>query len=1036
MPQTLDETAITHPLDTLRGLIRRYVLLDGLLTAALFAILWFWLGLAVDYGLFKATHFDWVLDAPKLLRILALAVLAFVLLAILITRLWIRLHRELSYPSLALVLEKRFPKILGDKLITAVELADVGKAKSHGFSEEMLRATIDDARESVKEVPVRTVFNWRRLRMKALLLALFAAGTLLVVFGVYSLVKGTAAPARFASSFGDVSLIWAERNLLLRNTPWPRQAHLELVNFDGDEMRVGKDSAAPRISARAYRWVLADNNAIHGWRPACWTDLPTLLPGESTEIPSEMRDWDLDRIESSSTDSLKPIFERLDALAGESGNSRRFRKLAIPDAVTLTYNGPKSSGTVSLTREPNNVFAGAVSGLKESVRFTVKGSDFATMPRSITLVPPPMLTRLTRTEYEPAYLYHPPPVDDPAAPVDHALLKGLRQTIAEKDLSLTGDKSVFSIVRGTEFDIAGISDKKLARVLLKPKIGTLPGQTNPTDVVTLEPEGPDRDRFRVAFRGNDKPLTNLEFDVVLIDDDNVSTTRSMLVQVVEDQAPSVELAVDVLRKQGNNYLVTPIAMVPFLTESKVRDDLALGKVEFTYTVSKVESNVMLALQTQALAAVFANVPLMPTIADAYVPALTASFAQASTKSGETKSGAMMVPRFADQFKGLRRETLAALKAKLAKPLEADAAQAIREVKFQNQTTDYFDLREALPQLGNTAEGSDYNQRYRIELMLTATDANVETGPKTGTSLEPIRLLVITQEDLLSEISRDEETQATRLDDVIKKLREAQSKLANTADRLTSLTIAPEEIVASAVRAQDIAQDIAKSREITAGVLTEYRRIYREAEFNRIRVEILNRYATEIIGPLNTIIEKSFADAEQSHGEFQTALNEGRRPDDPVVVSDRFALSRLIAEVVALREKLGEAVTLNNLRAELTKVHERQVAIGRMLKSIKESLLRELYLPKIVAIPTIELMKGETKVIKQGINWRVYTGGALTVNMTGPGEALLKVPAMVKVSDEREDFDYQLTAGQTPGDYKITLTPSAGSPIEVNVTIKP
>src|SRR5262245_26134503 len=127
MPTTfaIENEPLTHPLDRLRGLIRRYVLRDGLLTAGLFAILWYWFGLAADWGLFKLTNFDWVLDAPKLLRIAAFAVLAVLLAGILFTRLYQRLSRELSYPSLALLLEKRFPRILGDKLITAVELADV-----------------------------------------------------------------------------------------------------------------------------------------------------------------------------------------------------------------------------------------------------------------------------------------------------------------------------------------------------------------------------------------------------------------------------------------------------------------------------------------------------------------------------------------------------------------------------------------------------------------------------------------------------------------------------------------------------------------------------------------------------------------------------------------------------------------------------------------------------------------------------------------------------------------------------------------------
>ena len=506
-------TSITHPLQRLRGLIRRYVLTDGLLTAGLFAILWFWIGLAADYGLFKLTRFDWVLDAPKLLRVLALAALGMLLLGILFTRLFLRLSKELSYASLALVLEKRFPKILGDKLITAVELSDLAHVKRVGFSEAMVRQTIADAEVKLQEVPVHTVFNWRRLKVKGALLGLFALGTLAAVFAGYAAITGRPDVKGFAGGFQDVSSIWAERNLLLRNTPWPRNAHLELLDFDKDELRVGKDAQAPKVKARAFKWVIADRGTIHGWRPATWQDASllqcTYLGNDAfvkgmNDLPNEVEKWDLDRLEGliSQNSYLTQVFAKLTTFASEASNSRTFRKLDIPDAVTLNYSGPKTSGKVTLTREANNLFTGEVAGLKESVRFTVRGGDFISIPRSITLVPPPAFSKLARTEYVPAYLYYPAPVVDAAKPAgDIMALKGLRQKLAENPLTLTGDKTIFTIVQGTEFDISGVSDKPLQRVLLRPKVGLLPGgKVGSLDPLELPPNNAERDSFTVAFQ--------------------------------------------------------------------------------------------------------------------------------------------------------------------------------------------------------------------------------------------------------------------------------------------------------------------------------------------------------------------------------------------------------------------------------------------------------------------------------------------------------------------------------------------------------
>ena len=65
------------------------------------------------------------------------------------------------------MLEKRYPKILGDRLITAVQLSDLEWAKKYGYSTQMIQKTINDVRQRIDEVPVREVFNWKRLWVHA-----------------------------------------------------------------------------------------------------------------------------------------------------------------------------------------------------------------------------------------------------------------------------------------------------------------------------------------------------------------------------------------------------------------------------------------------------------------------------------------------------------------------------------------------------------------------------------------------------------------------------------------------------------------------------------------------------------------------------------------------------------------------------------------------------------------------------------------------------------------------------------------------------
>src|SRR6266851_6209183 len=81
-----------------------------------------------------------------------------------------RLFMRFGERSLALVLERRFPKLLGDRLITAVELTRP-RARQYGYSPVMLQMTINDAAERVHKLPLGDVLNWTRLIRHGLALA-------------------------------------------------------------------------------------------------------------------------------------------------------------------------------------------------------------------------------------------------------------------------------------------------------------------------------------------------------------------------------------------------------------------------------------------------------------------------------------------------------------------------------------------------------------------------------------------------------------------------------------------------------------------------------------------------------------------------------------------------------------------------------------------------------------------------------------------------------------------------------------------------
>ena len=309
---------VRHPLQTVRRFIRRYVLLETAAILVLGVACWFWLGLIFDFCLFNAAAFDWMLELdfldPSGKGSFWVRALVAVLRGPRRARLPGRqpagdsLICEFSDPAVAMVLERRFPRELGDRLITAVELSDPKKAQEYGFSGDMLRQTIREAAERVERLPVAEVFDWARLRRLWLAAIAATAGLLAVTIGGWLGIQAvgghTVSPFHALYGFRDVATVWMERNALLKSTYWPRNSHLEIIRFQDtdlhpDEMRVGRNEQRPDLIVRAVEWVVPDKKGVTGWRGLLMTDVqlyfvPAELLNESLPIPEHWGGWIVD----------------------------------------------------------------------------------------------------------------------------------------------------------------------------------------------------------------------------------------------------------------------------------------------------------------------------------------------------------------------------------------------------------------------------------------------------------------------------------------------------------------------------------------------------------------------------------------------------------------------------------------------------------------------------------------------------------------------------------------------------------------------
>lgn len=725
-PATPRDAQIHGPLEQLRGTIRRYVLIEGVLSVLLFLVAWFTVALVLDYGVFKAFGWDWVQDGAYGVRVAALALTAGLLAGILVFRIARRVLVEFSHSALALVLERKFPALLGDRLITAVELADHDHAAKLGYSVAMIRRTVDEAREQVAKVPVGEVFNWRRLRVMAVLLVAWVGGLVGLAFATHAVAAGQFQPAHAAWKGYHVAAIIAERDLALMDTPWPRRALLELRSTkdngpmgDGG-IRVARDGAPPRLKVKAYQWVVADRTNPNGWRPLMWADVTESLVGvpvpelpATAGLPADPAARTVDAVledqaaraaistamGSAGYDQLRAVFDKLEEIAARPSSGRTLRKLDKPTEVTFKYIGVQTAGDGELKSEGSDEYAGDVTGLKEDVLFTVRAEDFRTPERGITLVPPPSLMTLTKEEYQPAYLHYASPlVPDPADPAKMVVggwkeLAGLRQRVPDEKLSVTGDRTVFVVPVGSELVIHGLTERPIAEAYAIPKRGRVPGgkvkvvdgkelrsdEPVPLPVETkmvTEKEGDrpaERGSFTMAFKGADRVTDVVEFDLDFVNADGIRLTKpwQIQVQVTDDTPPVVEVVPEFIRKVGKEYWVTTKAKIPFNPESSIRDDSGLSKVAYTMTYEPKDAYVVRGLQLATFGKA-ATVPAVSGEAAALAVAAGAYVSQvASDDANARKEASFPMGQFAGRGglnDGLKRETLATIKSQLGTPI--------------------------------------------------------------------------------------------------------------------------------------------------------------------------------------------------------------------------------------------------------------------------------------------------------------------------------------------------------------------------------
>ena len=635
--------------------------------------------------------------------------------------------------------------------------------------------------------------------------------------------------------------------------------------------------------------------------------------------------------------ALRQLLAKLDERAAQARMTRRLRKLTVPAEVWVEWWGATKNGRKAIVLGKSNDYEGILDKLEENTSFHVRGGDYTTPVRKITVVGPPVLEELRREEYQPAYRYHRIPRDGTLAD-----LRGKQQRLAETPMSPTGDKS-FTVPTGTKVVLRGSTDKRLQ-----------------PDGVQLAPDGAPLVKAELKLiEDNKKQTFQLTFDdvrveqdfkLVFTDTDGVKSERPFKIRPYEDAAPEADdVHIEGIRKNNQgNYLCTVIASIPFA--GKASDDVGLDNVEFVYTIARADTPGKPAGNpVQMMAACLLLTGGSP--ADA-MAALALAMRQREQKPAPDNRDVkaperVRVPAFAGALRNHASPLLskAELSKRLAEPFRGKGKPLPNIFDFKADDPECaFDLRP----LGLEAADKELQPRYRMQLWIEATDNNIESGPHRSSVKERPTFLLVSEMDLLAEIGTDEEKLHIKLDEAVKNLREAESRLATINQDLATGAQA-ERIRTMGLEVETFEQVLEKSLSTANDVRDDYLRLIKEMKTNRVRDNLIVRLDSGIAKPLGNIIQQDFELTRASLVDLRVTLTKQEADLKKTIEQSRSAgtaarqqLRELIDrldKVLGAMEKIGD---LNQLIKRIKEIQDKNRTEYDLLKLLRKQLEDEFY----------------------------------------------------------------------------------------------
>jgi hypothetical protein len=134
----------------------------------------------------------------------------------------------------------------------------------------------------------------------------------------------------------------------------------------------------------------------------------------------------------------------------------------------------------------------------------------------------------------------------------------------------------------------------------------------------------------------------------------------------------------------------------------------------------------------------------------------------------------------------------------------------------------------------------------------------------------------------------------------------------------------------------------RSWDVSREVYTDYRKILKELQTNRVRPKIIEKVDRNICEPLDVAVNQEFARSEDSMTAFQKILDKEKKANLEAATLAHQQLDQVIERLSRVLDAMGDITTINKLIEQLVQIEKAErTAYGRF-KEINDRLQNELF----------------------------------------------------------------------------------------------